>query len=379
MTNHVVSDMFLTHYLHALLGAHESVSTVMHNDDEMFIYTLRHSRDRDQAVRHYMRTGKEFLDGVNQVVKWRFGGFGGLDSFLDFACGYGRFTRFLVNKLSAERVWVSDISAAAVRFQEDQFHVHGVVSALQPNNVSFGRRFDCVFVLSLFTHLPEATFITWLQKLYSLMNEDGVLIFTVHDESLRTDLKMPESGFCFEEDSEIDTISKQDYGTTYVSEAFVRAAIMQATDGRGSYRRIPRGVARHQDMYIVVNSSTSQSAEFEYAWCPVGHLDVCKVVASNLLNIGGWAGDFTPGGKVEDIQVLIDGEVIQRCFPSVSRPDVVAFYDGDLRFSTSGFSCCCRIPEHASESSALTVRVASNKGLSTILYHNRIGTAADAT
>jgi len=375
MTNHVVSDTFLTHYLHALLGAHESVSTVMHSDDEMFAYTLRHSRDRDQAVRHYMRTGKEVLDGVNQVVKWKFGGFDRLASFLDFACGYGRFTRFLVNRLSAERVWVSDISAAAVRFQEDQFRVHGVVSALQPNNVKFDRRFDCVLALSLFTHLPEATFTSWLRKLFGLLNEDGVLIFTVHDQSLRPDLKMPESGLCFEEDSEIDTISKRDYGTTFVTEAFVRGAILQATDGRGSYRRISRGVARHQDLYIVVSGSASELAKFEYAWCPVGHLDVCNVADSNLLNLGGWAGDLTPGSKIEDIQVLIDGEVMQRCLPFASRPDVVAFFDNDQRFSVSGFFCSCRIPEHASESSALAVKVVSDSGLSTVLYHGRIRTA----
>lgn len=378
MTNQVVTDTFLRHYLHALLGAHKSLSTVMHNDDEMFIFTLGQSRDRDQAIRHYMRTGKEVLDGVKQVVKWKFGGFDRLDSFLDFACGYGRFTRFLVNKLSAERVWVSDISTAAVRFQEEQFHVHGVVSALLPDNVIFDRRFDCVFVLSLLTHLPETTFIPWLRKLFNLMNADGVLIFTVHDESLRPGLKMPESGFWFEENSEIDTISKSDYGTAVVSEAFVRAAIMQATDGKGSYRRIPRGVARHQDMYIVVNGPASEFADFEYAWCPVGHLDICKLVAPNVLDLAGWAGDLSCGRKIEDIQVLIDGELMQRCLPFASRPDVVAFFDNDLRFSASGFSCCCRIPEHASESSALTIKLVSDSGLDTVIYHNRIGTAAGA-
>jgi hypothetical protein len=132
-------------------------------------------------------------------------------------------------------------------------------------------------------------------------------------------------------------------------------------------------------MYIVVNGLASQFADFEHAWCPVGHLDVCDVVASNLLNLGGWAGDFTPGTKIEDIQVLIDGEVMQRCLPFAFRPDVVAFFDNDLRFSASGFSCSCRIPEHASESSALTVKLVSDSGLSTILYHSRIGTAGPDT
>jgi SAM-dependent methyltransferase len=375
MTNNAGIDTFLASYLYALIGSHEPVNTVMHNDDEMFIFTLGQSRDREQAIRHYMRTGKEFLDSVDQIVKWRFGGFDRIGSFLDFACGYGRFTRFLVNKLPAERVWVSDISPAAVSFQEDQFHVHGVVSALQPDNVEFDRRFDCVFVLSLFSHLPEATFTPWLRKLFGLMNETGVLIFTVHDESMRPDLSMPESGFWFAENSEIDTISKRDYGTTIVTEAFVRAAIREASDGRASYRRVPRGAARHQDMYIVINGPVSEFSGFEYAWCPVGNLDVCKISASNVLNLGGWAGDFTPGGKIDDIQVLIDGIMMQRCLPFASRPDVVAFFNNDLRFSSSGFACNCRIPEHTSDSSTLTVKVISGTGLSTVIYHERIGQA----
>jgi hypothetical protein len=207
------------------------------------------------------------------------------------------------------------------------------------------------------------------------MSEAGVLIFTVHDESLRPDLKMPESGFCFQESSEIDTISKRDYGTTFVTEAYVRSAIMQATDGRGSYRRISRGVGRHQDMYIVVNGPVSDLSGFEYAWCPVGHLDICSMAASSVLNLGGWAGDFTPGRKIQDIQILIDGVMMQRCLPFASRPDVVAFYNNDLRFSSSGFSCNCRIPEGTSESSMLSVRVFSDSGLDAVLYHERIGTA----
>jgi hypothetical protein len=131
-------------------------------------------------------------------------------------------------------------------------------------------------------------------------------------------------------------------------------------------------------MYIVVIGSALEFADFDYAWGPVGNLDVCKLVAPNLLDLGGWAGDLTPGHKIVDIQVLIDRDLVQRCLPFAPRPDVVAFFNNDVRFSSSGFSCTSRIPEHASESSALAVKLFSDSGLDTVIYHNPVGTVSGA-
>ena len=69
------------------------------------------------------------VDGCSfrQVVEWKFDSLEKVAAFLDFASGYGRFTRFLVQHLPADRIWVSDIQADAVAFQEEQFGVHGFV------------------------------------------------------------------------------------------------------------------------------------------------------------------------------------------------------------------------------------------------------------
>jgi hypothetical protein len=243
---------------------------------------------------------------------------------------------------------------------------------VDPDSLECDRRFDCVFVMSLFTHLPERTFIRWLSKLYSLISEGGVLIFTVHDESLNPALKIPPGGLWFKEESEIDTISKLDYGTTVVGEAFVRMAIEQATQGKGTYLRVPRAVNTYQDMYIVMNGIPSALLEFNYSWGPVGHLEVCNLSAARLLNVSGWTGDITPNRKIEEIQIVIDGELVQRCLPFAPRPDVEAVLNNP-RLAKSGFSCYCPIPEGASNSSTLSVNVVSETGLNSVLYHDRLG------
>jgi hypothetical protein len=140
-----------------------------------------------------------------------------------------------------------------------------------------------------------------------------------------------------------------------VNEAFVRAAVAQASEGKGSYLRIPRGVYQHQDMYIVVNGPPSELAEFKYARGPVGHLDTCEKADPRILKLR---------------------EVMQRCLPFALRPDVVAAFSNDPSLASSGFSRWCRIPEYASGSSPVTVKVVSGSGLDTVIYHDRIVSAA---
>ena len=66
-------------------------------DDEMYLYSLSNlDNDRDRAVVRYYAIGRRILDSVKQIVEWHFDKFDNVSSFLDFACGYGRFNRFFI-------------------------------------------------------------------------------------------------------------------------------------------------------------------------------------------------------------------------------------------------------------------------------------------
>jgi SAM-dependent methyltransferase len=76
-------------------------------NDEMYLFALSNVKDdRDRALVRYYSLGRRILDTVKQVVDWHFGSFDNVPSFLDFACGYGRFTRFLIQEIPPEQVWV---------------------------------------------------------------------------------------------------------------------------------------------------------------------------------------------------------------------------------------------------------------------------------
>src|SRR5271165_878115 len=118
------------------------VNSLIHKDDEMFAFSRdKRRRDRDFTAAKHFETGKSIADSVSQIVRWKFQGFGNLDRFLDFASGYGRVTRFLVQEIAPERVWVSEISASAVEFQKANLGVNGFVSASHPNDLDVEERF----------------------------------------------------------------------------------------------------------------------------------------------------------------------------------------------------------------------------------------------
>lgn len=148
-------------------------------------------------------------------------------SVLEFASGHGRFTRHLVKALGAERVSVSDVVPEAVAFSIAQFGVHGFVSTLEPARLAWPRRHALVFVLSLFSHLPRATWLPWLARLWDAVESGGTLVFTTHGAfaAERAGVQTDGEGFHFHAQSESHAINAQAYGTTYTTRDFVLAQV----------------------------------------------------------------------------------------------------------------------------------------------------------
>ncbi|MGA9383310.1 MAG: class I SAM-dependent methyltransferase, partial [Phormidium sp.] len=185
-------------------------------EDEMFLYLQNAFHgNRNRALVEYFMSGKEVLSRVTSIINWKFQAFANVNSFLDFACGYGRMTRYLVQEMPPEKIWVSDIYAEAVEYQKLQFGVNGIVSVTNPEDYPVERKYDCILVFSLFSHLPEKTFVPWLKKLYSMLSPNGILMFTVHDVTLMPQEQiMPESGICFAPMSESRSLNTEEYGST---------------------------------------------------------------------------------------------------------------------------------------------------------------------
>ena len=174
-------------------------------------------------------------------------------NFLEFASGHGRFTRHLVKALGAARVTVSDVVQDAVEFSTHTFGVVGFQSSIVPEEVVFPKRYDVVFVLSLFSHLPRHSWNRWLRCLFEAVEPGGVLVFSTHGlkAAKHDNVELDSEGFFFAPSSESSALDAQEYGTTFTSEAFVMSQIGQTMGADVLVQRAPLQFWNHQDGYVL--------------------------------------------------------------------------------------------------------------------------------
>jgi SAM-dependent methyltransferase len=316
--------------------------------------------DRDKALFAYFRSGLSIADALLQVLRWRYPE--GIGNVLDFASGYGRITRFLVREIEPESLWVADVYEGGVRFQEERFGVHGVVSTVRPEDLDLGETFDAILVTSLFTHLPEERFLAWLRVLIGRLNPGGVLAFSTHDPSLLLPCPpMPESGLLFQEISESGSLDTSDYGSTWVTEAFVRGAVARVAPS-ASVHRLERGLCNYQDLYIAVLEPDVDFSGLSYTGEPYLSLEHCAVEGSDRLKMSGWAAVRT--GDVEAVEVVLDGRLLAELPVEHPRPDVSAMLGGP-RYLNPGWGGVIELPPGTSRgSSVLVIRVRDGRGVS---------------
>lgn len=372
-------------YVRALLTdqgiAEGTVNLAIDSRDEMLSFLVQmHDGDRERALFTYFRTGLSIADSMTQVLRWRFGSLGGV-SLLDFASGYGRVTRFLLRDLPADRVWVSDVYADGVRFQEERFGVHGIVSTVRPEEFvctgGLDTSFDAITVTSLFTHLPDRRFVDWLRVLLGLLRPGGVLLFSVHgEEVLSPDYAVPAEGILFQEMSESGSLDTSDYGSTWVTESYVRAAVTRASEEPISVHRLPRGLCNFQDLYVAVRAKEGEKevdfSRLAFQGEPHLHVDECRLTRPDELYVRGWT--LARSGGVRAVEVTLDGALLASSPVEQPRPDVAALFGA--RFSHPGWSCVCPLPPGASRRDAvLLVRAVDGRGRSQPLWASSIEAA----
>ena len=349
----------------------------IHPHDEMLGHALavRHG-DLDAALVDYFREGLQVALAVRQVAQWRWGGLPEVKSLLDFASGCGRVTRFLVREIPAERVVVSDIQTDAIAFQTTRLGVRTLPSAARAEDFGAENGFDLIWVTSLFSHLPEPDFHAWLGRLVECLAPAGLLALSVHDPSvLRPQEAFPASGFLFRRHSESRVLDPEAYGSTFVSESYLRAAVERTTAGAWCHR-LPRAIGNFQDLYLIALESPALPAPL-LDFGPMGHLDCCQQTAAGFLEIVGWAAHWS-GDAVASVSVRLDGEIVATIHEFSPRPDVVAAHRG-LR-AASGFAANCAVPADLSRSQAiLAVEGLSAAGASSLLFLGTVAAAETAS
>ena len=308
----------------------------IHPGDQMLLHSLKHHRDANASFAQYFNVALQQHDAVQQVLRALFPGSSDRVSVLDFACGYGRLLRFLSLGLPRANLHAAEVQSEALDFVCERFGVSRHASPGAPDQFQPGRRFQFIWVASLFSHLPQAAFDAWLARLVDCLAPDGVLCFSVHDACLVPEgHAFPDSGFLFWPQSENEGLDSASYGTTYVNQVHVAGAIARACGPGHACFRIPRGLAHEQDLYVVAaDPARDLSVLSGFRRGPWGWADERRLSGDGELYLRGWAASIDDGA-LDSVEITVD-DVLHRCPTGGHRPDVGRVF-ADARLDDSGW------------------------------------------
>ncbi len=240
------------HALDGALGPPFGIDGVISPSDEIFRFFARHPSSRN-PVRDYLADGWRTLAELMRLTEQVDRKLRDCRRFLEFACGYGRFTRHLVKALPDGALHVSDVMPGSVDFLRERLGVQGFYSTTDPASVNIPAHYDAIFVLSLFSHLPDATWQVWLARLYDALEPGGMLIISTHGERSGqvAGVTLPADGHLFFAESESATLDGEVYGCTYTSAAYVKRAI-SSLPGQPRVMHLPAHFWDNQDGYVII-------------------------------------------------------------------------------------------------------------------------------
>ena len=335
-------------------------------EDEMFFKALLPNLDGDRDIGgfKFVEATLRHYDALHQIADQMFGGFDGVSSLLDFASGYGRLTRALVQRMPVERLWISDIYADAVAWQAATFGVNTFVSVANPAELEHEQKHDIIFVGSLFSHLPAELFRAWLSHLYGMLTPRGVLAFSTHDPSLLPEGEaMDDTGIRFFRWSESGSLDPDIYGMAYVTDAFVADAVARV-DAAAGWRTFPKGLYENQALYVVAGPERDLST-LAVASPPLGGFERATLLVDGSVEFAGWAIERTPDQTLS-VQVEVDGRPEGEAGFVAERPDIQPTFPAS---PTPPFGWRFRLSrEQVPAGAAVRVTMASSSGLKTFAY-----------
>lgn len=137
-------------------------------------------RSWSDPTRVYEQMGAETKSALLKLLPedWSFSG----KRVLDFGCGSGRTLRQFLAEAQDGEFWGADIDAPSLEWMERVLcpPLHAWRSAAGPPLGLEPASFDLVWAISVFTHLPSSSSLSWLVELHRLLKPGGFLIATYH-------------------------------------------------------------------------------------------------------------------------------------------------------------------------------------------------------
>jgi glycosyltransferase involved in cell wall biosynthesis len=240
------------------IAAKYAVYSGIHRGDFIYEFNASNCSTQEQGVEYYFMDGQRSARQLDHLITRYHKASGDRISLLEFASGYGCVTRHL--KMLGDRydVLACDIHEAAVDFIRDHIGVTALLSRRLPEQLDLAQRFNIVFALSFFSHMPPTTFAAWARRLFDFVTPGGLLIFTTHGRAGHAAIGNPDfspQGYCFFPNSEQKDLPTADYGTMVIRPRYAFEAMRSAVDAMPVFFEEAFWWG-HQDTFIFRKSQT---------------------------------------------------------------------------------------------------------------------------
>ncbi len=222
-------------------------------DDDIFRFFVNHPTTSKNPFRDYLSDGWRTMVELQEILDQHALSVRRCESMLEFASGHGRFTRHLARVLNQGQLTVSDVVPGSVDFLRDAMGVKGFYSSTKPDELKIPEKYDLIFVLSLFSHLPSTVWNAWIRVLHAALKPAGLLIFSTHGEKCAAleGVQLDRQGYQFFASSESSALEGEIYGSTFASMAYVKNAVTQALGSTVKIETIPNHFWGNQDAIVV--------------------------------------------------------------------------------------------------------------------------------
>ena len=104
---------------------------------------------------------------------------------LDFGCGISRILRYLIEFCSGPQYYASEVVPDFIRWGQHAFpEATYLPQQNRPPLAMQEGSLEIIYAYSIFTHFEEKLHRLWLSELHRLLQPDGLLILTVHGETI---------------------------------------------------------------------------------------------------------------------------------------------------------------------------------------------------
>lgn len=130
----------------------------------------------------FLRSGKAGAESIRAILEKNGIATGRLKSLLDFGCGSGRVIRHWIS-LKGTKVYGADYNPQLIEWcRENLAFAQFEVNDLAPPLAYEDEKFDLIYALSVFTHLPESLQHDWMKELFRVLKPGGYLVISLHGE-----------------------------------------------------------------------------------------------------------------------------------------------------------------------------------------------------